>query len=137
MNKHFSPWKVSAEKKRELGSQVRKGKFIRGKREGDWPLRRTTVLPFWWSPYTPPMKNYLKWWSCSWGSGIWWSYSFEKIDATEITGCHLGNLFSFTDHCDLILCLWGRHNEPSYQWDPMWALSATLTIVSLKIRRGL
>ena len=112
------------QRKRELGSQARKGKFIRGKREGDWPLRRTTVLPFWWSPYTPPMNNYLKGWSCSWRSGIWWSHSFEKIDATEITGCHLGNLFSFTDHCDLILCLWGRHNEPSYQWDPMWGLSA-------------
>ena len=133
----LSHCKVSAEKKRELGSQARKGKFIRGKREGDWPLRRTSVLPFWRSPYIPPMKNYLKGWSCSRRSGIWWSHSFEKIDATEITGCHLCNLFSFTDHCDLILCLWGRHNEPSYQWDPMWALSATLTVASLKIRRVL
>ena len=38
--------KASVEKKSELGSQARKGKFIRGKREGDWPLRRTSVLPF-------------------------------------------------------------------------------------------
>ena len=22
-----------------------------------------------------------------------------------------------------ILCLWGQHNKPSYQWDPVWALS--------------
>ena len=34
------------EKEREPGSQARKGKFIRGKREGDGPLRRTSVLPF-------------------------------------------------------------------------------------------
>ena len=138
MNKPFSHCKVSAEKKRELDSQARKGKFIRERREGDWPLRRTSVLPFWRSlSYTPPMKKSLKGWSSSRKSGIWWSHSFAKIDSSEITGCHLGNLFSFTDHCDFILFLWGWHNEPSYQWDPRWALSATLTIVSLKIRRAL
>ena len=39
--------KASAERKRaSRGSQTRKGKFIRGKREGDWLLRRTSVLPF-------------------------------------------------------------------------------------------
>ena len=32
------------------GSQSRKRKFIRGKRESDWLLRRTSVLSFWWSP---------------------------------------------------------------------------------------
>ena len=116
--------KASAEKKSELGSQARKRKFIRGKRESDWLLRRTSVLPFWRSPsYTPPMKNSLKRCSHSQRSGIWWSYSFEKISASEITGCHFGNLVSLTDHCDFILHLQGRHNEPSYQWDPMWALS--------------
>ena len=31
-------------KESEPGSQARKGKFIRGKREGDWPLRRTSIL---------------------------------------------------------------------------------------------
>ena len=47
----------------KLGSQVRKGKFIRGKWEGDWPLRRTSVFLFWWAlSYTPPMKNSLKGW---------------------------------------------------------------------------
>ena len=29
------------------------------------------------------------------------SYSFEKIGTSEITGYHLGNLVSLTDHCDL------------------------------------
>ena len=29
------------------------------------------------------------------------SCSFEKIDTSEITGCHLGNLVSLTDHFDL------------------------------------
>ena len=33
--------------------------------------------------------------------GIWWSCSFEKIGASETTACHLGNLVSLTDHCDL------------------------------------
>ena len=47
------------------------------------------------------MKNSLKGWSHSWRSGIWWSRSFEKIGTSEITGCHLGNLVSLTDHCDL------------------------------------
>ena len=110
----------------ELGSQARKGKFIRGKGEGDWLLRRTSVFPFWWSPsYTPPMKNPLKGWSHSQRSGIWWSCSCEKIGTSEITGCHLGSLVSLIDHCDFILCFRGPHNEPSYQWDPMWALSNT------------
>ena len=47
---------------------------IRGKWEGDWPLRRTSVLPFWWGlSYTPPMKNFLRGWlilACSW---VLWS----------------------------------------------------------------
>ena len=37
--------KASAEKKRP-SRQARKRKFIREKREGDWPLGRTSVLPF-------------------------------------------------------------------------------------------
>ena len=115
-------------KESELGSQVRKGNFIRGKRESDWPLRRTSILPFWWSPsYIPPMKNPLKGWSHSWRSEIWWPCSFEKIGASEITRCHLGNLVSLTDHCDFILCLQGRHNKPFYQWDPMWTLSVPVS----------
>ena len=74
------------------GSQARKGKFIRGNRKGDWLLRRTSILPFWWSPsYTPPVKNSLKGWSRSQRSGIWWSCGFEKIDTSKITGCNLGN----------------------------------------------
>ena len=45
------PWrrKLSAEcreKESEPHSQTRKGKFIRGKRKGDWLLRRTSILPF-------------------------------------------------------------------------------------------
>ena len=65
----WAPWshsfcKVNVEKNR--GSQAvrqRKGKCIRGKREDDWPLRRTSILPFWQGLlYTPPMKNYLKGW---------------------------------------------------------------------------
>ena len=48
------------------------------------------------------MTNSLKGWSCSRRSGIWWSCSFEKIGASEITGRHLGNLVSLTDHCDLL-----------------------------------
>ena len=58
-----------------------------------------------------PMKNSLKRWSHSWRSGIWWSCSFEKISVSEITGCHLGNLVSLTDHCDFILYLQSRHNS--------------------------
>ena len=77
------------------------------------------------------MKSSLKGRSGSQRSGIWWSCSFEKISASEITGCHLGNLVSLTghcdfflDHCDFIHHLQGQHNEePSYQSDPMWALS--------------
>ena len=34
------------EKDCELDSQARKRKFIRGKREGDWLLRRNSVLHF-------------------------------------------------------------------------------------------
>ena len=34
------------EKQSELGSQARKGNLLEGKREGDWPLKRTSVLPF-------------------------------------------------------------------------------------------
>ena len=37
--------KANAEKKSKPGTQA-KGKFISGKREGDWPLRRTSVLLF-------------------------------------------------------------------------------------------
>ena len=48
------------------------------------------------------MKNSLKKWSPSQRSGIWWSRSFEKIDTSEITGCHLGNLVSLKDHSDLL-----------------------------------
>ena len=58
-----SSCKVSAEKESQPGSQARKGKFIRGKREGDWLLRRNSILTFWWSLYyIPPMKNPLKGW---------------------------------------------------------------------------
>jgi len=39
--------KVNAkEKASEPSNQARKGKFIRGKREGDWLLRRSSILPF-------------------------------------------------------------------------------------------
>ena len=90
------------EKESEPGSQARKGKFIRGKREGGWLLRRASVFPFWWSPsYTSLMNNSLKGRSCSQRSGIWWSRSFEKIGTSEITRCHLGNLVNLKDHCDL------------------------------------
>ena len=47
------------------------------------------------------MKNPLEAWLRSRGSGIWWSHSFEKIGASEITGCHLDNLVSLKGHCDL------------------------------------
>ena len=103
-------------KRSELGSQARKGKFIRGERVGDWPLRGTQHPPFLME--SPPMKNSLKKWSPSQRSGIWWSRSFEKIDTSEITGCHLGNLVSLKDHSDLFICLQGQHNEPSCQWEP-------------------
>ena len=68
------------------------------------------------------MKNSLKGWSQSQRSGIWSLCNFEKISTSETTGCHLSNLVSLTDHCDFILHLQDRHNEPSYQWDPMCAL---------------
>ena len=113
------------QRKREPAWQSgKKGKFIRGKREGDWLLRRTSILPFWQSPsYTPPMKNSLKGWSRSQRSGIWWWCSFEKISTSDIRGCHLGSLVSLTNHCHFIFHLQGRHNKPSYQWDPTWTLS--------------
>ena len=111
------------QRKREwAGQSGKKRKFIRGKREGDWLLRRTSILPFCPSD-TPPIKNSLKGWSCSQRSEIWWSCSFEKTGTSEMTGCHVGNLVSLGDHCEFILCLQCQHNEPSYQWDPMWALS--------------
>ena len=47
------------------------------------------------------MKNYLKGWSHSQRSGIWSSRSFEKLGTSEITWCHLDNLVSLTEHCDL------------------------------------
>ena len=107
-------------RKREWAGAARKGKSIRGKRGGDWLLRRINVLPFWRNPsYTPPMKNSLQGWSRSWRSGIWGSHSFEKLGTSEITGCHLGTLVSLMDHCDFILCLQGRHKEPSNHWDPV------------------
>ena len=90
------------QRKREQAMQSgKKRKFIRGKREGDWLLRRTSILAFRWSPpYTPPKKNILKG-SRNSRSGIWWSCSFEKIGASEVTGCHLGNFVRLIDHCDL------------------------------------
>ena len=89
-------------KRQQVRQSDKKWKCIRGKREGDWPLRRTSILFFCQGlSYTPPMKNSLKGRSHSWRSGIWWSCSFEKIGARELTGCHLGNLLSFKDHCDL------------------------------------
>ena len=48
-----------------------------------------------------PILTTYQGWSHSRRSGIWWSRSFEKIGASEITGCHLGNLVSLKDHCDL------------------------------------
>ena len=37
--------------------------YLLSKGQGDWPLRRTIVLPFLRGPsYTPPMKNSLKGW---------------------------------------------------------------------------
>ena len=110
-------------KRKRAGQSGKKRKFIRGKREGDWLLRKISILPFWWSlSYTSPMENSLKEWSCNWKSGIWWSHSSEKIGASEKKACHLGSLVGLMDHCDFILCLRGQHNEPSSQWDPMWAL---------------
>ena len=90
-------------RKRERARQSgKKRKFNRGKREGDWLLRRTSVLPFWRSSsYTLATKNSLKGWSRSRRSGIWWSCSFEKTGTSEITGCHLGNWVGLTDCCDL------------------------------------
>ena len=110
-------------KREQAGQSGKKRKCIKGKREGDWLLRRTSALPFWRSPSYTPMRNSLKGWSHSRRSGIWWSCSFKKISTGEITGCHLGNLVSLTDHSDFILHLQGQHNKPSYQRDPMWALS--------------
>ena len=52
-------------------------------------------------------------WSCSQRFGIWWSRSFEKVNASEKTECHLGNLVSLKEHCDFISCLWGQYNDPS------------------------
>ena len=47
----------------KLSNQARKGKFIRGKREGDGPLRRTSIFPFWRGlSYTLPVKSSLKGW---------------------------------------------------------------------------
>ena len=96
-------------KREQAGQSGKKRKFIRGKREGDWLLRRTSVLPFCPSD-TPPMKNSLKGWSRSQRSGIWWSCSFEKTGTSEMTGSHLGNLVSLRDHCEFTLCLQDQHN---------------------------
>ena len=91
------------QRKREQAGQSGKEREIRREREGDWLLKRTSILPFWQSlSYTPPKKNSPKGWSRSWRSGIWWAHSFEKISASEITECHLGNLVSLKDHCDLV-----------------------------------
>lgn len=43
-------------KRRRAGQSGKKRKYIRGNREDDWLLRRSRVLPFWRSPYTPPRK---------------------------------------------------------------------------------
>ena len=34
------------EKQNKPGSQARRGELLKGNREGDWPLRRTSVLSF-------------------------------------------------------------------------------------------
>ena len=48
-------------KRERAGQSGKKGKFIRGNGEGDRPLRRACVLPFWRGlSYTPPLKNSLK-----------------------------------------------------------------------------
>ena len=43
------------------------------------------------------MTNSLMAWSRSQRPRIWWSHSFEKTGASELTGCHLGSLVSLTD----------------------------------------
>ena len=49
---HLPSWvsapesKAGAEKKRASRQSGKKREFIRGKREGDWPSRKTSVLPF-------------------------------------------------------------------------------------------
>ena len=102
INPHLLIIRWVQRKRERAGQSGKKRKFTRGKRERDWLLRRTSILPFWWSPsYTPPMKDSLKGWSRSRRSGVWWSRSFEKIGTSGITGCHLGNLVSLTDHCGL------------------------------------
>lgn len=78
--------KVSAEKKKaSCGQSGKKRKYIRGNREDDWLLRRSRVLPFWRSPYTPPRKSSLKGWSRSRRSGVWWSCSFKKTSTSGTT----------------------------------------------------
>ena len=50
-------------KRMQARQSGRKRKIFRGKRDNDWPLRRTSVVPFGWGlSYTPPMKNSLKGW---------------------------------------------------------------------------
>ena len=117
------------QRRREQARQSgKKRKFITEKREGDWLLRRNSIVPFWWSPsYTPPRKNSLKGWSHSGRSGIRWSHSFEKIGARE-NRMPFGQFGQSHRSLRFILCLQGWHNEPSYQWDPIWALSSTTTI---------
>ena len=43
---HWSVRRVQRKEGEQAGQSGKKRKFIRGKREGDWPLSRTTVLPF-------------------------------------------------------------------------------------------
>ena len=106
------------QRKREwAGQSGKKRKFIRGKREGEWLLRRTSILPFWWSPsYTPPMRNSRRVWnlvvSYLWEDRCQWD---KRMSFGQFGQSHRSLWF--------ILCLRGGHNELSYQWDPMWTLS--------------
>ena len=40
-------------------------------------------------------------------------------------GMLFGRFGQFHRSLWFIPCLWGRHNEPSYQWDPIWALGTS------------
>lgn len=109
-------------KKWASGMSGKKRKFIREKR-GWSALKENQHPPFLDGSSYIPLTKIL--WRDGHGwvgvLGIWWPAAWES--ASENTACRLGSWVGLMDHCDFILCLRGQHNEPSSQWELMWALS--------------
>ena len=112
------------QRKREgAGQSSKKRKFISGKREGDWLLResafslsdRVLLIPHQWK---------IIWRDGQVAGGLESGGLAALKDRRQWDNrMPFGQFGQFHRSLWFTLCLQDRHNEPYYQWDPMWALS--------------